>query len=569
MSKSRDTAERIADIIKNDEEAREQLAEAVVERMQVDEETAEGERAQAYRRDVLKSLGLLGAGAAVGGGAGMAAVDRASAGTQQAGTIGTSSNPVDIEAEDIVSSTVQTATIVDTDDGTTYDVGTDLAAGGNGDISGTTGFHYIGSSDDLQPAIDTKTNRSATIVFVTPNDTYNFPQASTVTVGQNTVLEGINGDLIDQPESDTWDFLPRPVLDFSSSAQRGFQSDPNATYRVHHPVWKDLTIVGSGYDNGVDGVSLQPNGNGTKVGFAEFENVFVEDFETCIDGEGSSDGTRVEKCHFRNCTNGITGVSTETWVRGSTFWHFEGNGRAIEVAGPRSIISECEFEMGGGSGAETDVDGVVVNAEKVNITDSHFKTNHARSVYFNSAGIGRAADCTFEGSVDYGVFIDASGSSVMVTGSTFDMSSFTNNVIRSLAPSTQIVGNDFQHLRFSGAADSSKDLIVLEDDYAVVANNAMPATSDGGTFNSNVKVTSSASDCRLWGRFPDGVIDNGNRTVINGASTNAGSPNTGGQWNGFSDRGRRLNVTLYDTTNGRIYKPAPGAASNDWLAIDN
>jgi len=97
----------------------------------------------------------------------------------------------------------------------------------------------------------------------------------------------------------------------------------------------------------------------------------------------------------------------------------------------------------------------------------------------------------------------------------------------------------------------------------------MPATSDGGTFNSNVKVTSSASDCRLWGRFPDGVIDNGNRTVINGASTNAGSPNTGGQWNGFSDRGRRLNVTLYDTTNGRIYKPAPGAASNDWLAIDN
>lgn len=53
------------------------------------------------RRELLTMLGVVGVGSAVGGAGLDSAVGTVSAGTQQSGTIGTSTNPVDIEGEDI------------------------------------------------------------------------------------------------------------------------------------------------------------------------------------------------------------------------------------------------------------------------------------------------------------------------------------------------------------------------------------------------------------------------------------------------------------------------------------
>lgn len=85
------------------------------------------------RRQTLR----LGGTALAGGLLGVGASASASAGSNQVGTIGSAGNLVDIEAEDVSATSVDTATIIDSDDGTTYDVGDDLAGGGALVDSGT------------------------------------------------------------------------------------------------------------------------------------------------------------------------------------------------------------------------------------------------------------------------------------------------------------------------------------------------------------------------------------------------------------------------------------------------
>jgi hypothetical protein len=101
MSKSRDSVDAIAQAIREDDEARQKLAEAVVEQMDIDDSMPEGQGAQAHRRDVLKTLGLLGTGAAAGALGGTAATQQASAADTSVGQLGTAGNPLDITLDEI------------------------------------------------------------------------------------------------------------------------------------------------------------------------------------------------------------------------------------------------------------------------------------------------------------------------------------------------------------------------------------------------------------------------------------------------------------------------------------
>lgn len=84
--------------------------EALLERLEehVDTSTELGQAVKSRRRDVLKAIGAVGAGGLAGAAGMEAATGGARAGTQQSGTIGTPSNPVDVEAEDINSAAVTT-----------------------------------------------------------------------------------------------------------------------------------------------------------------------------------------------------------------------------------------------------------------------------------------------------------------------------------------------------------------------------------------------------------------------------------------------------------------------------
>ena len=66
----------------------------------------------------------------------------------------------------------------------------------------------------------------------------------------------------------------------------------------------------------------------------------------------------------------------------------------------------------------------------------------------------------------------------------------------------------------------------------------------------DIILSSLASDVQInsWNKIAD-ITDAGVRTLINGVGTNAGDPNSAGNWNNNGYEG----VHVLDTTNGKIY----------------
>jgi len=127
------------------------------------------------RRDLLGAgAGLLGLGGLASSATGNA---RAGAGSQSVGGVGTASNPVDIVAEDIFppggsgsgNSTfiekIETATIVDDDTGTAYDVGDDLAGGAQTHAHG-----YLSSAESISSGANEVVNFDSQLFD--PNDVF-------------------------------------------------------------------------------------------------------------------------------------------------------------------------------------------------------------------------------------------------------------------------------------------------------------------------------------------------------------------------------------------------------------
>lgn len=86
----------------DDEKAREQrIQEIAAEAAHAVFEERQKRGEEVSRRDILAGAGMLGAGGLLGGAAASQAVEPASAATGEAGTVGTASSPVDIEAQDV------------------------------------------------------------------------------------------------------------------------------------------------------------------------------------------------------------------------------------------------------------------------------------------------------------------------------------------------------------------------------------------------------------------------------------------------------------------------------------
>lgn len=102
MSTDQETdVEELAAKIAQDDELREAFLDEVVDQMNVDGDTPEGEAAQATRRDALKAIGAGGAAGLGIVGAFREGTRRARAGSGQSGSQGTQSNPNDYVAEDL------------------------------------------------------------------------------------------------------------------------------------------------------------------------------------------------------------------------------------------------------------------------------------------------------------------------------------------------------------------------------------------------------------------------------------------------------------------------------------
>lgn len=85
-----------------------ELREIVRDELAKQTEADHGPETTSTRREVMKALGLAGTAGVLGGAGVNAATDTASAGTQSTGSVGTAANPIDVEAEDINTTTIQT-----------------------------------------------------------------------------------------------------------------------------------------------------------------------------------------------------------------------------------------------------------------------------------------------------------------------------------------------------------------------------------------------------------------------------------------------------------------------------
>lgn len=82
-----------------------------------------------------------------------------------------------------------------------------------------------------------------------------------------------------------------------------------------------------------------------------------------------------------------------------------------------------------------------------------------------------------------------------------------------------------------------------------------------GSKNVNVECTSNALETVIRQNWVLSLTDNGTRTVVNNMGTNAGDPNTTGDWN-ITLGDSRQGLHVYDTTNNAMY----AAVNGSWVA---
>jgi len=312
----------------------------------------------------------------------------------------------------------------------------------------------------------------------------------------------------------------------------GFESDPDATYRVHAPYWRHITLFGSGDANGSAGIRLSTNANGTKVGLASFEHVYVSDFETCISGESAADSSQFVNCHFRNCREGIVDMDSETVVRDSFFWHFTDDSTApvcIRPVGDGTKIVGNEFQPGGGTGAVTTTYVIRPRngAGKTLVSGNSFDGGYNRAIDMIA---GDAGQTHILGNAIGGTANDT----YTIADTTSEPNLIANNDFSGSAPTAyirantndRVIGNSFVN---ASTASVTNGMVVVDGSNVTVAWNSFPSGAPA-----SVDLLAGASDAYLWGVFPDGVSDSGTRTRVNGVAQEAlagAAPGTPSNWN--------------------------------------
>jgi hypothetical protein len=408
-------------------------------------------------------------------------------------------------------------------------------------------------SDDIQAILDKYDRRSAELRF-DYGEAYVFN--TPLNTGELTTYKGAVGS----KQSYAGQSFGPTTLDFSSTAQNGIQVDPNSGYRPQRNLVEDLAIIGSGSANGKSGISLQANSNSDPVDLWDVENVWIEDFNYGVYGN-RSDSCNFYRMEIHNCSKAFAAMGSETKIEDCILWDLTG--------GPM-----VEFTQGGGS---------------------HIKGSEIQPNTFNTVITIENNDCkvlgnTFQGSSPYGTAVRIyGGAGAVVSNNTFrnegkqalwirgasdpDGSNvFANNTATcpfQAQPldvdtnSNVIANNDFAEANLS--THSVPRWLDIDGSYNVIWGNILP----GDASSESVRVNSGTENI-LMGHFPNGVTDNGTRTIINGRSYQSAAPgsgNTGDEWGGSEAKASQLDVTVVDTssTSPRAMYKADGDGS--WAQI--
>lgn len=417
----------------------------------------------------------------------------------------------------------------------------------------------IGANSDIQTILNTHTARSVTLRF---KET--IPQNTTITLGNSTKIIGENPNLTEQSGKT---FYPRGVLDFSSSAITGIQTDSASHYRCQKINLEKFVIKGSGYNNGKEAIKLINNALHGHPGLFTTRELYIENYEIGIDENSIGDSSDHRDVHIHKFNIGIKNLHQNSVIDHLDLWWAAGASPiGILIEGNTNIITRCEFALGdAGIGTpEVALDSIHI---KINATTGYLNiisncgfyfgcTRYIDSQGYNNVFIGNFF-CNFDGIIANVVKLGLHESFVNNVINLNGASSITSDGIVSNSGHCLIAGNIIRRYQ------RADDVIYLNSSNNTVAYNVF---DNCGGANSNVYVNTGAADNILIGEFPQGVIDNGIRTIINGVSKNNGNPATTGNWFGYASLAAKHGVVIENiaTNPSEFYK---ADSQGNWVKI--
>lgn len=300
------------------------------------------------KRDLLKMGGALGVGAAMGGGGYLAATESARAATNQAGTVGTSGSPVDVEGEDLNVTSINTDEVYTVPAGTPADI--DAACSNYDVVILQQGATYSGST-----------------TITVPNETKVYAYSATIDytgTGEAIVIAGSAGQ---NPR-------PRPMW-FGGTISGNVDADAGIVVRdTYGSVTRDVEIegfdgTGTGRGDGwvvenVDGWSEENELHSPSLADNHRAIAFRPANVTGGTGTGSFKGTVIKGGHIETAGTGGYGIYFNGTVYDSTIKDI-----ATNVNQDDTMVS-----MGGGMG-QTVVQNINGEAQgSANVTAMEFRT---------------------------------------------------------------------------------------------------------------------------------------------------------------------------------------------------
>jgi hypothetical protein len=394
------------------------------------------------------------------------------------------------------------------------------------------GLRYAGPGDDIQALLDRDDRRSVPVVALPGRHGHSSP----IGVGQDTLIMGHGGNLADQEGSS---YSPLTVFDFTAADVNGFETPTDVDYRSQRPKWRDLAVIGSGAQNGRSGFFLpeNPNTTPTKVGLADFQQLYIEEFTYGINGKSNLDSATLYGCHIGGVVYGMYNFDTECKIRDCILYDLRTRTgetpTGIRLKGEHHAVSGTEMFVGDATGYGMEIIGnhckihnnshqstygaaLVVGGDWNNIDGETFGGSPAQTVVTLNGNENRASDLQFNHSTsntpDRAVYIG--GNNNWVTGSV-DMSGYDLETLR-------LSDADFNHVHLSQYPDG-------------------------------IEVLGTSTDNRIYGRGLDwgrnDIVDDGVRTTLNDIGKTTEDPSVGGEWNGNGYEGLRL----IDVDTGDMY----------------
>lgn len=317
----------------------------------------------------------------------------------------------------------------------------------------------------------------------------------------------------------------------------------------------DMAVYGH-YPDGTAVTGNLIHSDGTLIDLL-FENLIIRwGFNDLLHISSSASGTRIRNCWIESAGGSCIWLEGGTRAKVSDTHIINAQTNAI-----RSGVTDSEFSnisCFGGSGPVVREDGSRNSWVNIDVKD------HSNDAFLIDGSNNKFANISSFNPSNRGVYISTGGNSL--TG--VEIESAGGNGIEIASQRNQISNVVFQDINTSASGnyginisgsynsvsnvvgqvntDGTYDLLRIASSFNTVSNIA--GTPYTGAWSIEIASGTENVITGLRGVSWSNITDNGTRTLINGWGTNAGDPNTTGQWNGEAAYAGQMEATVWDTS---------------------